>query len=213
VRVRRDEGAAILGIGGFAALAMVQFQATAFFVTGLVGQLGASAIAAYGAATRLELLQAPITFAFGSAVITLIATALGAGDTARARRITSTSMVVTASIGVVFMLVGLAGRGWMAFFTGDAQIRDLGALYLLTQAPVYPLYGAGLAAYFACQGAGEVKWPTLMVTLRLAIAVLGGWAALALTGAALPLFLMSSVGLAALGLGLIVIARARFSGI
>src|SRR5690606_29796762 len=48
---------AILRVGGFGALNVVQMQATTLVATALVGSVGAAALAGYGAATRLELLQ------------------------------------------------------------------------------------------------------------------------------------------------------------
>src|SRR5580704_4894083 len=133
VRFRRDAAIAIL------------FQITTFFVAGLISALGSSAVAAYGAANRLEMLQYPITFAFGSAVITMVATAAGARDVDRARRVAWTGAAVAGAIGLLFTVVALFGGRWMGLFTADPAIRDMGALYLLCQAAVFPFTGAGLA--------------------------------------------------------------------
>ena len=211
IRLKRAEANAILKVGALAAAMALQFQVTTFLVTGLVGSMGSAAIAAYGAATRLDLLQYPITFAFGSAVVTLVATASGAGDNARATRIAWTGAAVTALIGLVFTAVALDGGRWMAIFTADPAIRDLGALYLLCQAPAYPLIGAGLAGYFACQGVGYVAWPFLVGMIRLAIAVLGGWLALSVGGGALALFVVGAAALAFFGAALLAATYRRFS--
>ena len=84
IRLKREEAAAILGVGVVSAASATLFQVSTFFVAGIIAVLGSSTVAAYGAAVRLELLQYPITFAFGSAVITMVATAAGARDFARA---------------------------------------------------------------------------------------------------------------------------------
>lgn len=57
-------------------------------------------------------------------------------------------------IGLVFTLVALVGGRWMSLFTSDPTIRDMGGLYLLCQAAIFPLTGAGLACYFAGLGIG-----------------------------------------------------------
>ena len=98
----RDEAFAILRVGGLSALSALMFQVTTFFVAGLVAGFGSAAVAGYGAAVRLELLQYPITFAFGSALITMVATAAGARDFERARRAAWTGAAVAAAIGLLF---------------------------------------------------------------------------------------------------------------
>jgi Na+-driven multidrug efflux pump len=210
IRLKRAEAAAILGVGVVSAASATLFQVTTFFVAGIVAVLGSSAVAAYGAAVRLELLQYPITFAFGSAVITMVATAAGARDFARAQRAAWTGAAVAAAIGLVFTVIALFGRQWMGLFTSDPAIRDMGALYLLSQAAVFPLTGAGLACYFACLGIGFVGWPFALAALRLVLIVGGAWLALTLTGSAAAAFAMVAVGIATFAIGLLIAMRARF---
>jgi putative MATE family efflux protein len=210
IRLHRDEAAAILGVGVVSAAAATLFQVSTFFVAGIVASLGSSAVAAYGAANRLELLQYPITFAFGSAVITMVATAAGARDFARAERAAWTGAAVAAAIGLVFTVVALFGRHWMGLFTSDPAIRDIGALYLLSQAAVFPLTGAGLACYFACLGIGFVGKPFALAALRLVLIVGGAWLALALTGSVMLAFAAVAVGIASFALGLLAVMRTKF---
>ena len=47
---------------------------------------------------------------------------------------------------------------------------------------MYGFFGAGMVLYFASQGAGRLKWPLIGGLSRLAIATIGGWLALRLTG-------------------------------
>ena len=194
VRLRRDEAVAILRVGGLSALSALLFQITTFFVAGLVAKLGSAAVAGYGAAVRLELLQYPITFAFGSALITMVATASGARDFARARQAAWTGAAVAAAV------------------------RDLGVLYLHCQAAVFPFTGAALACYFATVGLGTVVGPFLLALLRIAIAVVGGWLALQVGdgsagGGPLGLFLASSVAFVSFAIGLLLITRRRFDAL
>jgi Na+-driven multidrug efflux pump len=56
-----------------------------------------------------------------------------------------------------------------------------GSQYLRIVGPVYGFFGAGMALYFASQGAGRLRWPLTAGLTRLAIAVLGGWIAFRFT--------------------------------
>ena len=57
-----------------------------------------------------------------------------------------------------------------------------GSSYLRTVAPFYPLLAAGIALYFASQGAGRVLRPILAGTMRLAIVIAGGLMVASLQG-------------------------------
>ena len=210
IRLRRDEARAILGVGSLSAASATLFQITTFFVAGILSVLGSSAVAAYGAANRVEMLQYPITFAFGSAVITMVATAAGAGDFERARRIAWTGVAVAAAIGLIFTIVALLGGRWMSLFTADPAIRETGALYLFYQAAVFPLTGAGLACYFACLGIGVVGETFALAMLRLLLVVSGAWLALALTGSAALAFAAVAIGIASFAVGLLIVTWVRF---
>jgi MATE family, multidrug efflux pump len=66
----------------------------------------------------------------------------------------------------------------MHIFSHDAAVVGAGAAYLARVAPLYPLFGAGLALYFACQGAGRMAWPFAAGIARLlALLALGAYAA------------------------------------
>jgi putative MATE family efflux protein len=207
LRVGADETRAILDVGAPAAASSVTFWIATLFTAGLVGQLGSAPVAAFGMATRLEAIQYPIIFAFGSAVVTMVATATGAGDRARAARVAWTGCVVAALIAGAFTIVGFFGTYWMALFTTDPVIRELGALYLLFQAPIFPLFGAGVAAFFACTGLGQARLPFVVSLARLLVVAGGGWLALKLTGGAWSVFLAMAAGGALFGAGLLAILR------
>jgi len=210
IRLRRDEAASILGVGALSAASATLFQISTFLIAGLFSVLGSSTVAAYGAANRLEMLQYPITFAFGSAVLTMVATAMGARDLERARRVAWTGAAVAATIGLIFTGVALFGQSWMGLFTADSAIRQTGALYLLCQAVVFPFTGAALACYFACLGLGFVSGPFLLALLRLILVVGGAWLALSLDGGATAAFAAIAAGLVLFGAGLLAAMRARF---
>jgi putative MATE family efflux protein len=166
----------ILNVGALAALNVLQWQSAVFVITAAIASFGRAALAGYGAATRLELLQLPIIFALGSATIAMVATNLGASNEARARRTVWTAVTLSTLIGLIFAAVALLlPFAWMRLFTSDAAVAEAGALYLRSVGATYPVLGLALGLVFATQGAGLVFWPFLAGTLRLA-AIAGGTA-------------------------------------
>jgi putative MATE family efflux protein len=165
----------ILRVGALSVLSALQTVLTAVLLTGYVGRFGAAAIAGYGVGLRLELLQIPLVFAIGQALVVLVGTNIGAGQAARAKRIAwvgaGLAAWISLMIGVAVTFFPLA---WMSLFSSDPEVLESGAHYLRTVAPLYPFLAAGIALYFASQGAGSVLWPLLAGTARLAIVLAGG---------------------------------------
>jgi putative MATE family efflux protein len=191
----------ILGVGALSAIGTVQSNLTVTLVTGAVGLFGTAAIAGYGVASRLDYLLIPLLFGFGTAIVTMVATNVGAGNAARARRIAWVGAAIGAG---VTELIGVAAAvfpgGWVGLFSGDATVHGTGALYLRIVGPFYGLFGLGMMLYFASQGAGRVLWPVLAGTVRLLVAGLIGWAIVALLDGGLgALFVTVAVATALYG--------------
>lgn len=178
---RRRLLADILKVGAPAGLGILQWQAATVAATGLIAGFGSAALAGYGAATRLELLQMPLSFALGSAVITLVATATGAGDHVRAARVARAGTLFSLLIGLAFGAVAtLAPGGWIGWFSAAPAVVAEGAGYLRSVGWSYPLLGIGLGLTFAAQGAGRALGPFLAGTARLIVIAGGGWLAVTL---------------------------------
>jgi Na+-driven multidrug efflux pump len=79
-------------------------------------------------------------------------------------------------------------------------------------APFYPLFGAGLALYFASQGAGQMLLPVLANTARLVLVATGGILVMQFGGPLWALFAVIALGLSVIG-GLtgLVVSRARWT--
>jgi putative MATE family efflux protein len=171
----------ILRVGALSSISALQTVAAAIILTGCVGTFGTAALAGYGVGVRLELLQVPIVFAIGQALVILIGTHVGAGQAERAKRIawmgTLVAMAVCLAIGVA---AALAPSLWIGLFSSDASVHEAGSLYLRIVGPFYALFGAGMALYFAAQGAGRVGLPILAGTARLVVAAGGGLLAVSL---------------------------------
>jgi len=186
----------ILRVGAISSLNSLQTVVTAVIITGFVGRYGAAAIAGYGVGLRLELLQIPLVFAVGQALVVLVGVHIGAGRAARAKQI---AWIGAAFAAVICLAIGLTVAvfpgAWVGLFSNDPAVLDSGTRYLRTVAPFYALLAAGIALYFASQGAGRVLPPFLAGTVRLALVIAGGLAAVSLQG----LFLVIAAAMIAYG--------------
>ena len=187
----------ILRVGGISVISSVQTVLTAVIITGFVGRHGAAALAGYGVGLRLELLQIPLVFAVGQAMVVLVGTHIGARRPARAKRIAwvgcGLASCISLAIGATVAVLPLA---WVGLFSTDAAVLESGSRYLRTVAPFYPLLAAGIALYFAAQGAGRVLWPVLAGTVRLGLVIAGGALVASLQG----VFAVIAVAMAVFGL-------------
>ncbi|KQP47582.1 MATE family efflux transporter [Pseudorhodoferax sp. Leaf274] len=175
-RIERAAFAGILRVGLPASLSPVISNSSIAAATAVVGSYGTVALAGYGVAARLEYILVPIAFGFGTALTTLVATNMGAGQTARALRAAWLGGGLVAAItGAIGLTVAVAPGLWMDAFTADPQVRAQGAVYLRVVGASYGLFGLGLALFFASQGAGRMLWPLVGSLARLAVVAVGGW--------------------------------------
>jgi putative MATE family efflux protein len=179
----------ILRVGLASSVTSLSTNITAMVATGLAGLIGPFAVAGYGTGVRLEYLLVPLVFGLGQPVGAMVGTAIGAGDHARAIR---TAWTGAAFAGGLTEAIGLAAalwpNAWLSLFGGEPQMLAYGALYLRIVGPCYGLFGAGLALYFASQGAGKLGWPVMAAVLRVVIAAGGGWLAIRVFGSSTGLF-------------------------
>jgi putative MATE family efflux protein len=202
----------ILRVGALSVVSSVQTVLTAVIVTGLVAGFGTAALAGYGVGVRLELLQIPLVFAIGQAMVALVGTNIGAGRPERAKRIAFVGAGMAAAVCLAIGLtVAIVPDAWVRLFSDDPAVLAAGASYLRIAGPLYPLFGIGMALYFASQGAGQVLWPVLAGTARLAVVVIGGIVAVSLGAPLVALFALIALGMAIFG-GLTswFVARARW---
>ena len=165
----------ILKVGLLSSFNALQVIAAAVILTGMVGTFGTAALAGYGLGVRLELLQIPVVFAIGSALVVMVGTCIGAGDVKRARRIAWLGAALAAGVtGSVGLIVSIWPGVWAGLFSGDAAVLDAAYSYLRIAGWCYAFFGAGIALYFASQGAGKMLWPVVAGSARFLIAVVGG---------------------------------------
>lgn len=201
----------ILRVGAFSAINSLQTNVTIALATALVASIaGADAVAGFGTGARLEYFLIPITFGLGAPMVALVGVNIGAGLHHRALHIAligaALAFALTEAIGVA---AAIWPDKWLLLFSVEPHIIETGAAYLRIVGPVYGFFGLGLSLYFASQGAGRLFWPLLGGTLRMVVALGGGWLALRLTNSLDGLFVALALGLAVYGL---VLAAAVRSG-
>ncbi len=165
----------ILRVGLLSAVGTVLANLTVIVTTGLVGAYSVDAIAGYGLASRLDYLLIPLLFALGTASVTMVGTNVGAGQHVRARRIAWTGALLSVlATGAIGMAAALYPGAWMHIFSNDLNVVGAGSAYLTRVAPLYALFGAGMALYFASQGAGKMAWPFAASLVRFAVVMIAG---------------------------------------
>src|SRR5437016_14257518 len=164
----------ILRVGLPGSLNTVFTNLNVVFLTSLVGPFGTFALAGYGIGARLEYLQIPLVFGFGSALVTMVGTNIGAGRLARARRVAWTGAALAAGVTeAIGLTAALFPSQWLGLFSTEPEVLRIGATYLRIVGPAYGFFGLGLALYFASQGAGRLLLPLLSGLGRLVVAAGG----------------------------------------
>jgi Na+-driven multidrug efflux pump len=165
----------ILRVGLPSAAGTAIANLTVVVATGLAGTFGRDALAGYGLASRLDYLLIPLLFAIGTATVTMVGTNIGAGQYRRARRIAWIAALASALIaGMIGFAAALYPQGWIDIFTREHVVLEYGTAYLIRVAPFYTLFGAGMALYFANQGAGKMAWPFAASVVRLLVVFILG---------------------------------------
>src|SRR5258706_3735617 len=127
----------ILRVGAVSSVSSLQTVLTAVILTGFVARFGTAALAGYGVGVRLELLQVPIVFAIGQALVVMVGTNIGAGQGERAKRIAWTGTAAAAAICLAIgWTVALYPPLWIHIFSDDAAVIEIGSLYMRIVAPL-----------------------------------------------------------------------------
>lgn len=190
----------ILRVGAISSVVSVSTNVSIGVTTGLAGLLGPAAVAGYGTGARLEYLLVPLVFGLGAPVGAMVGTAIGAGQVERALRAAWTGALIA---GIITEAIGLAAalfpHAWLTLFGADATMLTVGTQYLQIVGPFYGFFGAGLALYFASQGAGRLGWPATAAILRIVIAAGGGFLAIRMGLGIVGLFTAVGIALAIFG--------------
>ena len=201
----------ILRVGAISVLSALQTVLGSLLLTAFVARFGSAAVAGYGVGLRLELLQVPIVFAIGQALVALVATHIGAGRAARAKQIAWTGAAVAACVSfAVGAVVTIFPTAWVSIFSSDPAVLSAGSQYLRAVGLTYPFLAIGIALYFASQGSGKVLMQVLARTVQLVIVIGGGFVLVAAGTGLVWLFVLIAFGMIVFGI-LSVLAVARTS--
>ncbi len=160
----------ILRVGLPASLNPMITLVSILIITSLVARYGTASIAAYGLVARLEYVQTVLVSTVGAPLIFVVGACFGAGQQRRGLQWAWAGAAMAATIsGVIGIVVAVFPQLWLSFFTADPEVFSVGAEYLHIVGPTYLAYGAGIALYFASQGAGRVFWATAGGVARLLI--------------------------------------------
>ena len=193
----------IMKVGGIGLINSSAIALTVIVVTRIIGSYGTSALAGYGLGSRLEIMVIPIAFGIGGVLTPAVGANFGANQFGRARNIAWTgcglSAIFTGLIGIVFATVP---NLWLDQFTSDPAAYEYGALYLGIVAPLYGLFGGGMALYFASQGTGHMVIPVSLSLLRLIVVGTVGFLSIQLSWGLSTVFGSVAIGLGIIGIGM-----------
>jgi putative MATE family efflux protein len=179
LRITRLEGRLfmdILKVGVPTAVSAVFSNLNVILVTGAIGLFGTGALAAYGIASRLDYAMIPVLFGLSSAVLTMVGINMGAGQTARAKRIAWVSSLVGAGASeIIGLVVAFKPSLWLNLFSRAPDVVGPAEIYLHVVAPAYGALGLAFVISFAAQGTGHMLWPLAGITVRMIVAAGLGW--------------------------------------
>ena len=200
IRFERRLFGEILRVGAPMSLAPVLNNVALATLTTYAGLLGATSLAAFGAAVRLEYLLYPLNFGLGAAVLAMVGSNIGARQFERAARIAWIAVGLSAGVMASVSVLAIAAPDlWMGLFSHDPAILAAAALYLAIVGLAYPFVAAN-TLMSAFQSTRQPEWPLTAMTCRLLVVVVGGWIALEVLHTDLVgLAVVTALGLADLG--------------
>lgn len=163
-------------------------------VVGLVNGFGETAIAAFGAATRLEQLVLVPAMVFGLAISTLAGQNIGANKPQRVREILRWGSLLGGGMTALVSLVTLAvPNELLRIFIHDTAVLHMGVIYLRIVTPFYLCFAVMSVYNGIINGAGDtlattlisvgsqlvVRVPLAMVLIHLLHNIAGIWIAIA----------------------------------
>jgi Na+-driven multidrug efflux pump len=155
-------------------LVTMVFQ-TLYFLIDLywVGRLGTEAVAAVGIVGNLTFVVLALTQMLGVGTTAVVAHAAGRKNQAEALLLFNQSQVMAMATGVLFLVVGLAGRWpYARAMSADAKTAALAATYLSWFVPAMALQFAMVAMGSALRAVGNFKTGTVVGTVTVVLNML-----------------------------------------
>jgi len=170
----------VLAIGLPMGAAMMLQPLAMAILTKVVSQFGKQAVAAFGAAGRVEMLALLPLIALGNAMVPFVGQNRGAGEHSRIHRAHRGATAFGLGWGLLCVLVGLLfARPIASVFTADGEVLRLMALMLCIAPVAYGFKGI----FFACGGVLNALQRPLHASTLIALRLLVLTIPLALAGA------------------------------
>src|SRR5262249_28543762 len=173
--LRRELFADILKVGVPGLVNTAITNLSVVVLTGIAGRMGRDIAIGYAMGARLEYIMQPIAFGFGTAIVAIVGTNLGARPFRRARPIALTGVTTIAAVcGAIGLTVAIYPPLWLGLFSHDPDVFRVGGLYLHIVAPLYLCFGMGLGLFFVSQGLGRSSAAAAANGVRLVVNVVCG---------------------------------------
>ncbi|GAA0126715.1 MATE family efflux transporter [Clostridium senegalense] len=122
----------------------------------LVNGYGTSAMAAFGAGTKVETFISIPIMNLGAAVSTFVAQNMGAGKLDRIKKGVKSSLFMAASLSIVVLVIFLMfNKELIGLFNTDKEVVDIGSRYLMTVGPFFIAISTSFMLTSAIRGAGD----------------------------------------------------------
>jgi len=166
-RFRRAAFGELLRVGVPSSLSATISYLGVIVLTGVVARLGTAHLAAFGLGMRMDIVVLTVVFGVGTAVLTLVGMATGAGRADRVRAyVWHATAIVVGILLVPTVVLWWRPALWIGLFTDDAAVLAVGERYFRIVGPSYPFLGAAMVTSFAFQGRGRATLPLAWVVAR-----------------------------------------------
>jgi putative MATE family efflux protein len=124
-----------------------------------VGQIGTTAIAGYGIASRLDFTLVSLLYGLGISTLAVVGANIGAGNAPRAYRAAGLGTLVAVAVsGTIGVVVSIWPNAWLLHFSSDDEVLREGGNYLRLVGLAYAFWGCASALIFVSQAIGQMRW-------------------------------------------------------
>lgn len=142
----------------------------------MVGQLGASAVAAVGLANQPLNIAQGVFMGLGVGATALVARFIGAGDRRSAEDVAAQSVTIAAILSTIMAIVAFwLADGIVVFMGAEPDVVGLGTSYLRYIIPGLAVLMVNVAMGAAVRGAGDTRTPMIANVIINVINTFGNW--------------------------------------
>ena len=140
------------------------------FVTALINMVGVEASATFGVGVRIDDIINKISQGIQYAAMPMISQNIGAGDTARAKKVVYHAWGISIALTAVFMLLYIVlGKELFMLFSDDAAVHEMSSTFIKAILWMFPAFALMRGTGAFIQGIGNAK-------LGMVLSVLDGFA-------------------------------------